>query len=378
MAGTAIVPVALGDRSYDIVIGRGLIAGAGNHVAPILARPHAVIVTDEVVAPLYLASMTASLSAAGIACESVVLPPGEHTKSHAQLERLLEALLARGVERRSTVIALGGGVIGDLAGFAASIILRGIDYIQAPTTLLAQVDSAVGGKTAINTSHGKNLVGTFHQPRLVLSDTGALDTLPRRQLLAGYAEVVKYGLIGDAAFHAWLETNGGALVAGDGAARVRAVEESCRMKAAIVANDEREAGQRALLNFGHTFGHALEADIGYGDDLLHGEAVAIGMCLAFDLSARLQLCPAADAARVRRHLRDIGLPTAPPERAGGTWQPRRLWDQMGRDKKVQAGRPTFVLSRGIGQAFLTADVPRKAVEAVLAAAIGLSPTPQEA
>ena len=370
MADAVVVPVALGDRSYNILIGRGLIGTAAAHIAPILAQPRITIVTDEVVAAAYLTPLTESLTGAGIACESVVLPAGEQTKSQRHLEQLIETLLGQGIERQSTIVALGGGVIGDIAGFAASILLRGIDFIQVPTTLLAQVDSSVGGKTAINTRHGKNLVGTFHQPRLVLADTAALDTLPRRQLLAGYAEVVKYGLLGDHAFFTWLEANGAAALAGDHAGRAHAIEQSCRSKAAIVAADEREAGQRGLLNLGHTFAHAMEADLGYGDTLLHGEAVAIGMCLAFDLSARLRLCPAADAARVAAHLRQVGLPTTLPPRDTGSWEAGRLLDLISRDKKARGGRPTYVLARAIGQAFLTAEVAPDAVAALLAHAAG--------
>jgi 3-dehydroquinate synthase len=286
----------LGARSYDILIGRGLLANAGRHLKPVLRQPRAVVLTDRTVAELHLPSLTRALAATGIDCHPIVLPPGEQTKSFEQLEEVIDQLLAARIERGSTLVALGGGVIGDLAGFAASIVLRGIDFVQIPTTLLAQVDSSVGGKTGIDTRWGKNLVGSFHQPRLVLADIDALATLPRRQMLAGYAEVVKYGLINDAGFFAWLEDHGMGLIDGNEAARQQAVKISCAAKARIVGEDEREAGARALLNLGHTFAHALEAECGYSDELLHGEAVAIGLVMAFDLSARLGLCSPDDAA----------------------------------------------------------------------------------
>ncbi len=353
--GIATVEVGLGARAYRILAGEGLLAAAGQHIAPLLARPRTVIVTDGHVAAAHLAALEAALDRAGIAHDAIVLPPGEGTKSFAELAALIDRLLALRVERRDTILAFGGGVIGDLAGFAAAVLHRGIAFIQVPTTLLAQVDSAVGGKTGINVAAGKNLVGSFHQPRLVLSDVGLLDTLPRRQLLAGYAEVAKYGLIDDPGFFAWLETEGAALIAGDPAARCRAVAHCCRAKAAIVGRDEREGGERALLNLGHTFGHALEAEAGFSDRLLHGEAVAIGCVLAFALSARLGLCPAADVARLRRHFQAVGLPV---DAAGiaGPEAVERLWQHMLKDKKVADGRPTFVLARGIGQAFLSREV----------------------
>lgn len=361
MTETDTLELDLGDRSYAIHIGEGLIARAGALMAPVLRRPRVFVVTDDNVAPLYLARLLGSLEAAGIAHDEAVLPAGEHTKSFAHLESLLDAMLDARCERGTTLVALGGGVIGDLAGFAAAILLRGVPFVQIPTTLLAQVDSSVGGKTGINTRHGKNLVGSFHQPRLVLADTGALDTLPRRQLLSGYAEVVKYGLIDDPGFFAWLEANGPAVLAGGDAARRHAVLTSCRAKARVVSADERESGLRALLNLGHTFGHALEAEAGYSGALLHGEAVAVGMVLAFDLSVRLGLCPPDDAARLRRHFAALGLPARLRDLDGRDWQPRRLLDHMGGDKKVCDGRVTFVLARGIGQAFLTRDVPSEEV-----------------
>ncbi len=358
--------VALDSRSYDILVGDGLIAGAAEYIGPFLRASPAIVVTDETVAGLHLGRLEASFAGAGIASRPIVLPPGEETKSFAGLEGLLDQVLEARPERRSTLIALGGGVIGDITGFAASIVLRGIDYIQIPTTLLSQVDSSVGGKTAIDSRHGKNLIGAFHQPRLVLADTGALATLPRREILAGYAEVVKYGLLGDAAFFDWCEANGGALVAGDGAARQHAVLASCRAKAEIVVEDEREEGRRALLNLGHTFGHALEAEIGFGPELLHGEAVAIGTIMAFELSVRLGLCPADDLARVRRHFTAVGLPTGVEALGNRRPDAASLIGHMRRDKKVRGGAVTFILVRGIGRAFIAHDVSLAEVEAMLA------------
>jgi 3-dehydroquinate synthase len=369
MSSDSRLRVELGARSYDILIGSGLIADAGRHIRHLASRAGAVIVTDSNVAALHLPTLEAALERAGIAHHAIRLPAGEQTKDFAHLARLSEDLISHRIERSSLLIALGGGVIGDITGFAASILLRGIDFVQIPTTLLAQVDSSVGGKTGINTAQGKNLIGTFHQPRLVLADLDALATLPMREIRAGYAEVVKYGLIGDAAFFAWLEDYGAALVDGDLEARHHAVAVSCAAKARIVGADEREAGQRALLNLGHTFGHALEAECGYGDELLHGEAVAIGMVMAFDLSARLGLCPSADAARVARHLASVGLPTGLDAIDGRRFAADRLIDHMRRDKKVSQGRISFVLTRGIGQAFLAKDVALDEVEGMLAGAI---------
>ncbi|MBM3566723.1 MAG: 3-dehydroquinate synthase, partial [Alphaproteobacteria bacterium] len=322
--------VGLGERAYDIVIGEDLIARAGDHVRPLLTLPRTVVVTDENVARLHLDALRRSLEGAGIASETVILPPGEKTKGFAHLEILTERILALGIERSSTLIALGGGVIGDITGFAAAVLLRGIDFIQIPTTLLAQVDSSVGGKTGIDTRHGKNLVGAFHQPRLVLADIGVLDTLPKREILAGYAETAKYGLINDPALFAWLEANGAGVVSGDRAARRHAVRISYAAKAAIVAADETEKNVRALLNLGHTFGHALEAETGYGEALLHGEAVAIGMVMAFDFSVRLGLCPPADAERARRHLAAVGLPVDIRALRRNDWSAERLIGHMGR------------------------------------------------
>ncbi len=369
MSGRETVRVELGARSYDVAVGDGLLAEAGALMGPLLARPRVAVVTDEHVAPLHLGGLLASLDAAAIAHDEIVLPAGEATKDFRHLEALLDRLLALPIERTTTLLALGGGVIGDLTGFAASIVLRGIAYVQLPTTLLAQVDSAVGGKTAINTRHGKNLVGAFYQPRLVLADVAALATLPRRELLAGYAEVAKYGLLGDRDFFAWLEEHGAALARCERSALHRAVVRSCALKAAVVAADEREGGARALLNLGHTFGHALEAETGFGDELLHGEAVAIGMVMAFDLSVRLGYCPAANAARVRRHLAAMGLPTAIAGSANRRWDAERLIAHMARDKKVRDGRVAFVLARGIGQAFVARDVAPDAVRLLLDAEI---------
>jgi len=364
MSGARKVRVDLDARSYDIHVGAGLIGRAGELLAPVLQSPRAVLVADANVAPLYGEAVARALAGAGMAVETLTLPPGEASKDFAHLEDLIDRLLDAGIERRTTLIALGGGVTGDLVGFAASILLRGIDFVQIPTTLLAQVDSAVGGKTGINTRHGKNLVGSFHQPRLVLADTDLLDSLPRRELLAGYAEIVKYGLIDDPAFFAWLETHGADLIDGDADARAHAVATACEAKAAIVARDERESGARALLNLGHTFGHALEAETGYGDALRHGEAVAIGMVMAFDLSAALGLCPAEDAARVARHLAAVGLPTA-LDKGARRWSAPALLRHMGQDKKVRDGKVRFILARGIGRAFVADDVPEDAVRALL-------------
>jgi 3-dehydroquinate synthase len=362
----------LGDRSYDILVGRGLLAGAGEAMAPVLRQKRVFIVTDDTVAGLHLDTLTTALDTAGIRHDTHVVPAGEASKCYAGLERVLNAMLEARCERNTTVVALGGGVVGDLAGFAAASLLRGVDFVQVPTTLLSQVDSSVGGKTGINTPFGKNLLGAFHQPRLVLIDTATLATLPTRELLAGYAEVVKYGLIDDPAFFDRLERDGAALVGGDEGLRRDAILTSCAAKARVVAEDERETGRRALLNLGHTFGHALEAECGYGGALLHGEAVSIGMVMAFDLSARLDLCPAADAARVRDHLAAVGLPVTPPRLNGQPLDTDRLIAHMASDKKVAEGKVTFVLARGIGQAFLSNDVAPEALRAVVADAVAAS------
>lgn len=359
------VHVALGARSYDVEIGPGLLARAGERIAPLLHRPRVAVLTDENVAGLHLESLRAGLGDAGIAMEALALPPGEATKGWPQFERAVEWLLAQRIERRDIMIALGGGVIGDLAGFAAAVLRRGVRFVQIPTSLLAQVDSSVGGKTGINSPAGKNLIGAFHQPSLVLADTGILATLPPRDFLAGYGEVVKYGLLGDAGFFEWLERHGPDLAAGDMAARVEAVARSVQMKADIVARDETEQGDRALLNLGHTFCHALEAATGYSQRLLHGEGVAIGCAMAFELSARLGLCSQEDPSRVRAHLRAMGMKTDLSDIPGDLPGAAALLDLMGQDKKVIDGRLRFILARGIGQAFVTPEVQPEAVLAVL-------------
>ena len=367
------IRVDLAGRAYDIAIGPGLLDRAGELCRPLLAAPRVTIVSDATVAPLYGRRLADSFAAAGVATTAVTVPAGESSKEFASFGKLVNDLLDLRPDRKTTLVALGGGVVGDLTGFAASVLLRGVDFIQVPTTLLAQVDSSVGGKTGINTRHGKNLVGSFYQPRLVLADTDVLDTLPRRELLAGYAEVAKYGLIDDPAFFAWCEQNGASLLAGDAALRTRAIEQSCRAKARIVAADERETTDlRALLNLGHTFGHALEAETGFGSDLLHGEAVGTGMALAFDLSARLGLCPADDAARVRRHLGAVGLPMRLRAIGGDnrrTWNASRLIEHMRGDKKAADGKLTFVLAHGIGRAFVTREVDEAALRGLLDDAI---------
>jgi 3-dehydroquinate synthase len=345
--------VDLGKRSYPILIGDGLIGGIGGHVAPLLKRPRTMIVTDSHVAPHYLAAVEASFADAGVATSSLILDPGEGSKSWVGLARLTEWLIGEGVERSDHVVALGGGVIGDLVGFACAIVKRGCAFVQVPTTLLAQVDSSVGGKTAINVAAGKNLIGAFHQPALVVIDPATLATLPRRELGAGYAEVVKYGLIDDAAFFGWCEENGAALLAGDGAARHHAIAHSVAAKARIVAADERETQDvRALLNLGHSFGHALEAETGYSDKLLHGEAVAAGMALAYRFSAAQGLCSAADAARVAAHLAAVDLPHDLAS-AGVDADGAVLAAHMAHDKKVRGGKLPLILTRGIGQSFVT-------------------------
>ncbi len=362
--------VNLGPRSYDIQVGEGLLAAAGRLLAPVLAQPRVVVVSDDTVAPLYLPALEAALTEAAIVHTSVVLAAGEPTKDFSHLQELTEKLLAARIERGTTIVALGGGVVGDIAGFAAAITLRGLPFVQIPTTLLAQVDSSIGGKTGINTGAGKNLIGAFHQPRRVLTDVVTLETLPRRQLLAGYAEVVKYALINDAEFFAWLEDNAARLLSGDAAARRHAVLTCCAAKASIVAADEREAGKRALLNLGHTFAHALEAQIGYDEALLHGEAVAIGLVLAFHLSARLDLCSSGDAKRVRRHLAAAGLSVDIQKLADTSWSADDLIVHMERDKKVKNGKLTVVLAHGIGQSFISREVNRDEVGAFLKDVLG--------
>ena len=366
-AKTTTVPVAApGWPDYDIHIGPALLPRAGELIAPLLARPRTFIITDENVAALHLETLQRGLDTASIAHEALVLPAGEATKSWENLQGVVEAILAAELERGDHIIAFGGGVIGDLAGFAAAITRRGMPFIQIPTTLLAQVDSSVGGKTGINSpTHGKNLIGAFHQPAIVIADTGVLKTLPRRELLAGYAEVVKYGLLGDAGFFAWLEEHGEQVLALEPEAIAHAVATSCRAKAAIVSEDAREKGRRALLNLGHTFGHALEAALGYDGTLLHGEGVAIGMAQAFRFSERLGICPPGRAERVAAHLAAAGLPT--DVRAIHNRLPAAddLLALMRQDKKAQAGRLVFILARDIGEAFIARDVAEQDVLAFL-------------
>ena len=353
------VDVELGDRAYEIVIGRDVLASLGKRIAALRPGIRTAVITDRNVAQHWLARTEASLAEAGIASSHVIVEEGEGSKSYAVLERVSEALIAAKIERADLVVALGGGVVGDLAGFAAAILRRGIEFVQVPTSLLAQVDSSVGGKTGINSPQGKNLIGAFHQPILVVADTAVLDTLSPRQFRAGYAEVAKYGLLGDEAFFAWLEKNHADIFAG-GAAREHAIATSCRAKAAIVARDERENGERALLNLGHTFGHALEAATGFSDRLFHGEGVAVGMVLAAELSAQLGMIAEQDAERVRRHLADVGLPTAVQEIAGfaqeGLADADALMALMAQDKKVKRGRLTFILLQEIGRAVIAPDV----------------------
>jgi 3-dehydroquinate synthase len=364
-----VVDVALGDRSYDIVIGRNVLSSLGRRIAELRPGARTAIVTDHSVAKHWLPQAEAALAETGVATSRIIVGEGEASKSYAVLEQVSEALIGAKIERNDLVIALGGGVVGDLAGFAAAVVRRGVDFVQVPTSLLAQVDSSVGGKTGINSPHGKNLVGAFHQPVLVVADTSVLDTLPPRQFRAGYAEVAKYGALGDAAFFTWLEANHADIVSG-GSAREHAVATSCRAKAAIVARDERETGDRALLNLGHTFGHALEAATGFSDRLFHGEGVAIGMVLAAELSAELGLMPKADADRLQKHLAAVGLPTRLQDIAGlkqeGLADADTLMALMAQDKKVKRGKLTFILMRAIGQAFIAPDVDPSRVRDFLA------------
>src|ERR1700704_3052578 len=358
------VDVALGERAYDIVIGRDVLPSLGARIAALRPGARTAIVTDRNVARHWLEKTEASLSEAGIATSQIIVDEGESSKTYAGLEQVSEALISAKIERNDLVIALGGGVVGDLAGFAAAILRRGVDFAQVPTSLLAQVDSSVGGKTGINSPQGKNLLGAFHQPLLVVADTAVLDTLSPRQFRAGYAEVAKYGVLGDEAFFAWLEANHADIVAG-GAAREHAIATSCRAKAAIVGRDERETGERALLNLGHTFGHALEAAAGYSERLLHGEAVAIGIVLAFRLSNRLGLCRPEEVERVAAHFSAIGLPTKLSEIKGELPGTDALLALMAQDKKVRAGALVFILARGIGKAEIAQGIDIQAVRATL-------------
>jgi 3-dehydroquinate synthase len=365
-----VVQVALGARAYDIVIGRGLIASLGARVKTLRQGAKCAIVTDAAVAKLHLPAAEAALKASSIDCTPIVVPQGEASKSFATFETVCEAIVAARIERSDLIVALGGGVIGDLAGYAAASVRRGLDFVQVPTTLLAQVDSSVGGKTGINSHHGKNLIGAFHQPILVVADTALLDTLPVREFRAGYAEVAKYGLLGDAAFFAWLEANWKEVFAGGKSsgilAREHAIAVCCRAKAGIVARDERETGERALLNLGHTFGHALEAAAGFSDRLLHGEAIALGMALAFDFSVRKGLIAAGEAKRAQAHLAAVGLPTHLKDMPGGAPGIDALMALISQDKKVKRGALTFILVRGIGRAFVENNVDAAEVRAFLA------------
>jgi 3-dehydroquinate synthase len=353
------VDVALGDRAYDIVIGRDVLVSLGKRIAALRPGARTAIVTDRTVATHWLARTEASLAEAGIATSHVIVEEGEGSKSYAVLERVSEALISAKIERNDLVVALGGGVVGDLAGFAAAVLRRGVDFVQVPTSLLAQVDSSVGGKTGINSPQGKNLIGAFHQPVLVVADTAVLDTLSPRQFRAGYAEVAKYGLLGDQAFFTWLEKNHADIFSG-ATAREHAIATSCRAKAAIVARDERENGERALLNLGHTFGHALEAATGFSDRLFHGEGVSVGMVLAAELSAKLGMIGDDDVTRIKHHLTDVGLPTALQDIAGfsqeGLADADALMTLMAQDKKVKRGRLTFILLQAIGRAVIAPDV----------------------
>jgi len=374
--GPTVVEVALGDRAYDIVIGRDQLATLGARIANLRAGARTAIVTDRTVAKHWLDRTEASLNAAGIATSRILVEEGEGSKTYAGFQQVCEGLIRAKIERNDLVIALGGGVVGDLAGFAAAAVRRGVDFVQVPTSLLAQVDSSVGGKTGINSPQGKNLIGAFHQPVLVIADTAVLDTLSPRQFRAGYAEVAKYGLLGDAAFFAWLEANHAEIFSG-GAAREHAIATSCRAKAAIVARDEREHGDRALLNLGHTFGHALEAATGFSDRLFHGEGVSIGMVLAAQLSARLGMLSADDATRIQRHLTDVGLPTRLQDIAGfaqeGLADADALMALMAQDKKVTRGRLTFILLQAIGHAVISRNVEPAVVRDFLARKLAEAP-----
>ncbi|KIN72256.1 3-dehydroquinate synthase [Sulfitobacter guttiformis] len=367
----ACVHVALPGRAYDVQIGPGLLGQAGAQVAPLLKRARVAVITDENVAALHLDALRTGFAAQGIRVEALTLPAGEATKCWAELMRCVEWLLDQQIERGDVVVAFGGGVIGDLVGFAAATLRRGVRFVQIPTSLLAQVDSSVGGKTGINTRHGKNLVGAFHQPSLVLADTSVLGTLAPRDFLAGYGEVVKYGLLGDADFFDWLEENGTALTEGSGEARIEAVRRSVQMKADIVVRDETEQGERALLNLGHTFGHALEAATGYSDRLLHGEGVAIGCALAFELSSRMGLCAQEAPSRVRAHLRAMGMKVDLSDIEGELPDAQALLALMGQDKKVVEGQLRFILSRGIGTSFVSGEVAMADVLALLAEALSV-------
>src|SRR6516225_664454 len=363
-----VVPVSLGPRSYEIAIGHGILAALGTRVAALRPGAKTFVVSDENVARYVLTTAETALQRAGVPTGRMIVPAGEASKNYRVLEQLCEAILEAQIERSDLIVALGGGVIGDLAGFAAAVVRRGLDYVQVPTSLLAQVDSSVGGKTAIDSRHGKNLIGAFHQPILVVADTALLDTLPEREFRAGYAELVKYGLLGDAAFFSWLEAHWRDVFAANSSlnsAREHAVAVACRAKAAIVGRDERETGERALLNLGHTFGHAFEAACGFSDRLLRGEAIAIGMVLAFEFSARRGLMPATETERVRRHFAEVGLPASPSDIRGTLPGIDRIMELIIQDKKVKRGMLTFILVRGIGSAVIETGVDEREVRAFL-------------
>ncbi|HIF59584.1 MAG TPA: 3-dehydroquinate synthase [Rhodospirillales bacterium] len=363
------INVALGERSYDIIIGGQLLNTAGDFIKSVIRSDRVIIVTDQNVAPLYLIKLTTSLEMAGISVRKIILPSGEQTKSIGHFEKLTDEILAMKVDRNVALIALGGGVIGDLTGYAAASILRGIDFVQVPTTLLSQVDSSVGGKTGINSRHGKNLIGAFYQPRLVIADIDVLDSLPKREILAGYAEIAKYGLINNIDFFAWLEEFGSELCEGNKEYRRKAVFVSCKSKAEIITKDETEQNIRALLNLGHTFGHALETETGFSNKLLHGESISIGICLAFDLSFLLGLCSKSDVKRTRNHFATIGLPTNLSEIDDINWNTETLLNHMLSDKKTKNGEVNFILTKGIGKSFVARNINMKDVHIVVEQAI---------
>ncbi len=356
--------VNLDERGYDIIVGERLLANSGAYIYPLLKNKNVIIVSDSNVARLYLHRLSNSLEEAKIRFRCIIVPAGEATKSLSSFSGLMENLLEQKPDRSTVLIALGGGVIGDLTGFAASALLRGVNFIQIPTTLLSQVDSSVGGKTGINSSFGKNLIGSFHQPILVLSDVATLSTLPKRELLSGYSEVVKYGFISDPDFFNWLEQNVAALLSGNTDIQTKAIIKSCAAKASIVAADEKEQNIRALLNFGHTFAHAFEAETGYSETLLHGEAVAIGMVLAFATSVKLGICPEQDFKRAKYHLQNAGLPVSPLS-IRKDWDINALMSHFSRDKKAVSGKLTFVLSHGIGKAFIQNNVDEDTIRQIL-------------
>jgi len=362
------INVSLGERSYEIIIGSQLLNKAGNFIKSATRSERVIIVTDDNVAPLYLDALADSLEITGINVGKIILPPGEQTKSISYFEKLTNNILGMKIDRNVALIALGGGVIGDLTGYVASSILRGIDFVQVPTTLLSQVDSSVGGKTGINSRYGKNLIGAFYQPRIVIADIDTIDSLPRREVLAGYAEVAKYGLINDSEFFTWLEDCGPTLYQGNYEKYKdflqKAIFKSCKSKTEIIMEDETEQNVRTLLNLGHTFGHALETETGFSDRLLHGEAVSIGICLAFDLSVLLKLCPKSDAERTRKHFAGMGLPTNLSDIRKFDWNTESLLNHMLSDKKIKNGKVNFILTKGIGKSFLAPNIKMKDVQIV--------------